>query len=320
MKKIGLFAALTFVAAVQTTSQTRDIPPAWAFTVAGPNYRQPVDDGTVRHVPNSAVGWTLTQLRDPFFAPDWHPEEHPPMPDVVARGRKPDVYACGFCHRADGPGGPENANLAGLPEAYMVQQMADFKSGARKTMVARHLPSVAMEGVGKAASDEEVASAAKYFSSLKPRKSITVIESEEVPKTYIAAWVFSPVNGKDKEPIGIRIIEMPKDLERFESRDTHSEFIAYVPVGSIARGEALATTGGNGKTLPCGKCHGTDLRGLGPIPGIAGRSPSYLVRQIYNMKMGTRAGVGSKMMTGVVVELKAEDVVALAAYAASLKP
>jgi cytochrome c553 len=300
--------------------QTQDAPPAWAFTVAGPDYKQPVDDGTVRRVPGSTAGWTLTQLRDLFFAPDWHPEEHPSMPEVVARGRKPDVYACGFCHRADGPGGPENANLAGLPEAYIMQQMADFKSGARKSAVSKHLPSIAMEAIGKVASDDEVASAAKYFSSLKPRKLITVVEADEVPKTYVAAWVSSPVNDKDKEPIRMRIIEMPKDLEQFESRDTHSEFIAYVPPGSIAKGEALATTGGNGKTLPCGKCHGPDLRGLGPIPGIAGRSPSYLVRQLYNMKHGTRTGVGSKMMTSKVAELKEEDMIALAAYAASLKP
>ena len=313
-------ATVLLVIAIAAFAQTQDVPPAWAFTVAGPDYKQPVDDGAVRHVPNSAAGWTLTQLRDPFFAPDWHPEDHAPMPEVVARGRKPNVYACGFCHRADGPGGPENANLAGLPEAYIAQQMADFKSGARKSVVTEHLPSIAMEAIGKAASDYEVASAAKYFSCLKPRRLITVIESEEVPKTYVAAWVFSPVNDKDKEPMGMRIIEMPKDLERFESRDTHSEFIAYVPPGSIAKGEALATTGGNGKTLACGKCHGTDLRGLGPIPGIAGRSPSYLVRQIYNLKHGARAGVGSKLMMGVVAELKEEDIVALAAYAASLKP
>ena len=322
MNKCTGYLCLTFLLSAMAiaAAQAQDAPPAWAFAVAEPDYKQPVDDGKVRHVPNSAEGWTLTQLRDLFFAPDWHPEEHPPMPEVVAHGRKPDVYACGFCHRADGPGGPENANLAGLPEAYIVQQMADFKSGARTSAVARHLPSVAMEAVGKAASDKEVASAAKYFSSLKPRKSITVMESEEVPKTYVAGWVFTPLNDKDKEPIGMRIIEMPKDLERFESRDTHSEFVAYVPVGSVAKGETLATTGGNGKTLPCGKCHGAGLRGLGPIPGIAGRSPSYLVRQIYNMKLGARAGVGSKMMTSVVAELKEEDVIALAAYAASLKP
>ncbi len=46
------------------------------------------------------------------------------MPEVVARGREPEVFACGFCHRADGPGGPENANIAGLPAACIVQQMA----------------------------------------------------------------------------------------------------------------------------------------------------------------------------------------------------
>jgi cytochrome c553 len=38
------------------------------------------------------------------------------------------------------------------------------------------------------------------------------------------------------------------------------------------------------------------------------------------MKLGARSGVGSKMMTAVVSELKAEDIVALAGYAASLKP
>jgi cytochrome c553 len=320
LQKAFLLVASVLALEIFAAAQNLDEPPSWAFAVVVPNYKQPEDDGTVRHVPGSTAGWTLTQLRNLFFAPDWHPEEHPPMPEVVAHGRRPDVYACGFCHRADGPGGPENAGLAGLPEAYIVQQMADFKSGARKSAVAQHLPAVLMGSIGKAATDEEVASAAKYFSSLKPRKLITVIETKEVPRTYVAGWVFTPVNDKDKEPVGMRIIEMPKDMEQFESRDTHSEFIAYVPVGSIAKGETLAASGGNGKTLPCGKCHGADLRGLGPIPGIAGRSPSYLVRQIYDMKLGARTGVGSKLMTSVVSELKAEDIVALAAYAASLKP
>jgi cytochrome c553 len=83
------------------------------------------------------------------------------------------------------------------------------------------------------------------------------------------------------EPIGQRIIEMPEDLERTELRDSASGFVAYVPVGSIAKGEALIA-GGNGKTVACAICHGQDLRGLGPIPGLAGRSPSYIVRQLYD--------------------------------------
>jgi cytochrome c553 len=276
-------------------------------------------------VPQSTGGWTLTQLRDPFLAPDWHPEEHPPMPEVVAHGRKPDVYACGFCHRADGPGGPENASLAGLPEKYIVQQMTEFKSGARKSAFPYQLRGKVMPSIAAAMTDGEIAEAAAYFSNLKPRKVMTVIEADEVPKTFIAGWVFAPVNGKDKESIGNRIIEMPKDLEQFESRDTRSEFVVYVPVGSIAKGRELAEAGGGGKTTACGICHGKDLRGFadfptGPVPGIAGRSPSYVMRQLYDMKHGARAGKGALQMKPVLMNLNESDLLALAAYAASLKP
>jgi cytochrome c553 len=120
-------------------------------------------------VPDSASVYTVPQTRDRFSAPDWHPEDHPKMPAVVMQGRKPDVFACGFCHRADGPGGPENASLAGLPAAYIAQQMADFKSGARTTSVPVRSPPMLMLNVAKAASDAEIQEAAAYFSSLKPR-------------------------------------------------------------------------------------------------------------------------------------------------------
>ena len=242
------------------------------------------------------------------------------MPEVVARGRKPDVNACGFCHRADGPGGPENASLAGLPAAYIVEQMADFKSGARKSSLAELSPPRNMIATAKAVADEDVAQAAAYFSGLKPRKLITVIESAEVPKTYVAAFVYSPREGSEKEPIGARIIEMPKDLEQFESRDSHSEFIAYVPPGSLAKGRDLAETGGGGKTTACTTCHGKDLRGLGAVPGIAGHSPSYLMRQLYDVKFGARNGKGSAPMKLVLANVSESDMVSLAAYAASREP
>jgi len=242
------------------------------------------------------------------------------MPEIVAHGRKPDVLACGYCHRADGPGGPENSSLAGLPEAYIVQQMADFKSGARKSSVPQRAPVARMTSLSKAATDEEVASSAAYFSKLKPRKTITVVETDLAPKTYVAGWFLAAVDNKDREPIGNRIIEVPKDLERFESRDARSEFVAYVPVGSVARGASLASTGGNDKTIQCGTCHGPDFKGLGPIPGIAGRSPSYIVRQLYDMKHGQRTGQASLPMVSVASKLNQEDLISLAAYLASLAP
>jgi cytochrome c553 len=305
---------------VVTSAQVQSDPPAWAYVVRPPGYKDPVDDGSLRHVPDSTKAWTLTQLRDFFFAPDWHPGDHQALPEIVARGRKPDVYACGFCHRADGPGGPENATLAGLPESYIAQQMADFKSAKRRSAMASRIPGAVMATVAKAASDSEVKSAATYFASLKPRKTITVVESEIVPKTHVAGWVLAPVNETDQEPLGHRIIEMPKDIEQFESRDARSEFIAYVPLGSIKKGESLAKSGENGKTTQCAVCHGADLRGSGPVPGIAGRSPSYVARQIYDLQLGQRAGLAAAPMTAVVSKLDADDIISLAAYLASLSP
>lgn len=97
-------------------------PPAWAYPINPPDFKAPADDGSPRHVPDSDSSFTLSQVRELFSTPDWHPGDHPPMPEIVSKGRKPEVQACGFCHRADGPGGPENARLAGLPAQYIVQR------------------------------------------------------------------------------------------------------------------------------------------------------------------------------------------------------
>ena len=97
-RKYLLSLCITLAIALPAADQQKEPPPPpWAYPVAAPDYRTPVDDGTPRHVPGSSASWTLTQVGDYFFAPDWHPEDHPGMPEVVAHGRKPDVYACGFC-------------------------------------------------------------------------------------------------------------------------------------------------------------------------------------------------------------------------------
>ena len=310
--------ASTLVAGVPVSGQ--EDPPAWAYPVNPPDFVPTLDDGRLQHVPDSDASYKLSEIRDLFVAPDWHPEDHGPMPEVVMHGRKPQVYACGCCHRADGPGGPENSGLAGLPMAYIIQQLADFKSGARKTSVPQRRPPQAMTLLSEAATDSEVAAAAAYFSALHPKQLIRVIETHIVPKSYVAGWFLAAVKTGDTEPIGQRIIEVPEDVEQFEHRDTHSRFIAYVPVGSLQKGQALVATGGGGKTIQCRICHGPDLKGLGPIPGIAGRSPSYIFRQLYDFKAGTRAGIGSALMKPTVATLTADDMLSLAAYTASLAP
>jgi cytochrome c553 len=293
--------------------------PAWAYPWA-PDFKAPPDDGVPRHVPDSAAAFTITQERDLFFAPDWHPDDHPPMPDIVARGRSPDVRACGSCHRTEGTGGPENASLAGLPASYIVQQMADYKSGARKFSGPQRSPVLLMTAIAKAATDAEVQAAAAYFSSLKPKPNIKIVETDTVPATQIARVFYMIAKDGDAEPIGERITEVPVDVAQFEHRDSRSQFVAYVPKGSIAKGEALAKSGGSGTTTPCATCHGPDLRGVDAVPGIAGRSPSYLVRQIYDFQQHTRQGSASALMAPVVEKLSHDDMISLAAYVSSLKP
>jgi cytochrome c553 len=293
-------------------------PPAWAYPVNPPNIKLAPDDGVPRRVPNSTATYSLTQIRDRFISPVWHPGDHPLLPEVVAQGRKPDVFACGFCHRAGGTGGPENANLTGFPASYIVQQMADYKSGARKTAVAKRNIEL-MISLSKAATDEEIRIAAEYFSALKPVSNVKVVESDIAPKTFTVSWHLAAEKSGEKEGLGQRIIEVPDVLEQFANRDSRAPFTAYVPVGSLEKGRALATTGG-GKTLQCATCHGAELKGLGPIPRIAGLSPSYIVRQLYDFKHGARAGPSSALMKASVDKLTVDDMAALAAYVASLAP
>ena len=295
-----------------------DVPPAWAYPIAPADLTAP-DDGLPRRVPNSLISYTLPQLRDRFIASDWHPEDHPPMPLIVAQGRKPHVFACGFCHRADGSGSPPNSSLAGLPAAYIVQQMNDYKSGARTTAVPKRGVQLMID-LAKAVTDEEIAAAAAYFSVLKPRHHTRVVETDVVPKTFLRSNHYAVLPNGGTEPIGKRIIEVPEDLERVVYHDSRVGFIAYVPLGSVVRGEALVKTGGAGRTLACAACHGADLKGAGVIPGIAGRSTNYVVRQLYDLKHGFRAGPFAAQIKDVVVKLDEDDMIAIAAYLASQAP
>jgi len=229
------------------------------------------------------------------------------------------VFACGFCHLPNGLGRPENASLAGLPAEYIVRQVAAFRSGERRSAEPRSLPVNFMVSTAQGVSEAEVREAAEYFAALPLLPWIRVVETDTVPVTHVTGWMLAAAEPVATEPIGARIIEMPEDLERTERRDPRSGFVAHVPIGSIARGEALVATGG-GRTTPCGVCHGADLRGLGPVPGLAGRSPSYIVRQLHDMRRGLRSGGWSPLMQPVVAKLTDDDIIDIAAYTASRAP
>jgi len=322
---ISTFAAILLLSGAAAAKppqkeKNSDGPPPWAYPVNPPDERPMKDDGELHKVPGSDKALTVPQIRDSFNIPDWHPEGHPAMPQIVAHGRTPGVRGCGFCHLPNGQGRPENASLAGLPADYMERQAEDFRMGTRKSSEPNMSAPNSMILVAENATVEEVKSAAEYFSSLKFKPWVKIVETNTVPKTKVKAAMLTLVEGGGTEPIGNRIIETPVDFDRTELRDDASGFIAYVPMGSIKKGEALVTTGGAGKTTACGICHGTELQGLGPIPRLAGRSPSYLFRQLYDLQHGSRKGPWSELMKAPVAQLSEADMISIAAYIASRAP
>jgi cytochrome c553 len=288
---------------------------SWAY--AAPDKIQPqplVDDGAAVQVPGSAKTYLRGQLHDLALLktpPDWFPEEHPVMPGVVQHGDGKAVLACASCHLASGLGHPESADLTGLSVPYMLHQLADFKGGARN---ARPMLASATN-----MTDEDAKAACEWFAALPMKSWVKVVETDRVPKTYINTdHERLPLPAGGTEPLGNRIIELPEDPARSIARDPHSGFVAYVPNGSIARGEMIVTTGNEGKIIACGTCHGQLLEGMGDVPRIAGRSPVYIFRQLHDVQTGDRAGSAIKVMKGTVAHLSNDDMIAIAAYAASL--
>ena len=265
---------------------------------------------------------------------DWFPEDHAnPMPNIIKRGPAAlgkDSRACGSCHLADGSGRPENASPAGLPAGYILRELNDFRNDLRHSADPRKGNSNTMVMLAKAMTNEEMKQAADYFSAVKWRRHVQVVETRLVPKTRIQGELFIPIATERTEPIGQRIIEVPANVEENQTlRSSHGSWIAYVPVGAIKKGKDLVTNGGmkivngqivQGKTTACGACHGENLMGVPPdVPPLAGRSPSYLAREIFDIQQEARHGSNSnvQLMKMVVDKLTAEDIINITAYLAS---
>ena len=269
-------------------------------------------------LPGAAASFTEAQTRDRFHAVDWRPRSHPAMPKVVASGRPPGVLACGFCHLPGGEGRPENASLAGLPRDYIINQVRQFATGARTSVVHGWGPSSLMSDLSRHATPSETAAAADYFSGLKFTSRVKVVETARIAGPAATNYLLVAAVGKPSNALGARIVEGPSSIERWERRDSLVSYTAFVPIGSLKRGAALSR--GAAGTQVCATCHGEGLRGGGVGPPLAGRSPSYLFRQLYAFKTGARAGPDTVPMQSVVVALTPSDMIALAAFAGSRRP
>ena len=325
MRKLRRTSCVALCAAVLCTlfpllaahaQQIKEQPPnspTWAFPLIT---EMNIPEGPEpQSLPGSNRSYTFAQIYDLLNPPDWFPDRHPPSPEIVVKGHG-RAQACASCHLINGLGRPEMGGLTGLPAGYIVQQLADFKSGARIDSGGR------MNNVAQDLSIQEGTQAAEWFASLEPRAFTRVVETVSVPESFVGprgGTRFAKPGG-GMEPIGTRIITLPEDAERVRRRDPFAGYVAYVPVGSLAAGRTLVETGGAGKTTACGMCHGPDMRGVGNVPGLAGQHPIYTARQLYLFMDDRRNGPAAAIMKAAVERLTDEDIVAISGYLGSLTP
>jgi cytochrome c553 len=299
--------------------QVPDCPEMANPRSCGPVGTALVENGIKNSLPGTSLTFTRVEANYSWQPADWYPGDHPEMSELIATGdMERGIRPCALCHFPNGQGKIENGHVGGLPANYILQQLEAFASGDRISADYRKANTNEMARIAAWLTDEEKQHVADYYSSIPFRSMVRVVESENAPQ--IRASLNRLLMADEEapwEPLGNRIVEVAEDAEETEvMRNPRGTFVAYVPIGSVAKGEELVSTGG-GKTIQCGICHGPGQNGLADVPSIAGRTASYTMRQLWDMKQGTRV---SPFMSAVIANLDAEDMLNIVAYLATLPP
>jgi cytochrome c553 len=323
----GVILGASVMAQQNAPAPAAPVPPGlpeWAYTppvpgAAPPPSALPADDNAVVRLPGIDRTFTRGQLRALKETMDWYPEDrHGTAPDIVRFGKQPAVRQCTLCHLPDGSGRPENSPVSALHPVYFMQQMEDYRNGLRKSADPRKANTNTMIAYAKATTVEEDRAAAEYFAQQPYPRRMKVVESRTAPKVRMQGGMHMAVpvsEGGGMQPIHAdEIVEVPNDNLGAEARDTRMGWTSYVPPGTLNRGKQAAAK------YQCGTCHGANFEGLGPVPPLAGRSPSYMMRQLFDMKTGTRRGPWAEMMKPVVDRMSPQEMTAVVAFAASIQP
>ena len=299
-----------------------DIPPAliWAYGIApnGPDLKA-LDAKKLYSVPGSPRKFRGAELDGPI-APDWFPDEHQPLPQAVHQHSNQDAIACANCHLTNGMGHKGTTSIAGLSATYILEQLTAFKEGSRSAQDQHQNNLALMISVARRLNPQEAAEAADYFAGLKPVRWVRVVEAAKAPRIITSRFGWMDRDPKGGSfPLGQRIVELSQDERWMNLRDPHSGLVAYVPIGSIKRGQALADTPRMGD-FKCATCHGEGLNGSAIAPRLAGQMPSYLARQMWDIKTGARHAEALAAMTEILGGISADQITDIAAYCASLDP
>lgn len=166
-----------------------------------------------------------------------------------------------------------------------------------------------MAAAARTVSRADLHAAAFYFASLQPQRHARVIEAATIPRAAPEGFLYR-FDTTARESLGNRIIEGATDAEHHRLHAPHEQTIAYVPVGSLARGATLANH--DTANFPaCTACHTTDFIGIG------GASPTYIVRQLAGFRSRARNDPGAAPMQAVAAKLRDDQIIDLAAYIGS---
>ena len=168
------------------------------------------------------------------------------MPDVVAHGHKPDfqrMWLTATCRMASAAR-KTRASPGSFPLSHREHQVADFRSGNRRSSEPRMGPPANMVEIVKAAPDPDVATAAGIFSS-----------------SHFQPWIASWKRPLCRKPRGRKHARCQRERRTASPSATRSSNNAGgsqphrasrrrfrirrdVPPGSVKKGEELVTTGG----------------------------------------------------------------------------
>ena len=323
---IGAISVVILGASIVAQQQAAPTPaapipaglPDWAYTPpppAGsppPPSALPADDTVAVSIPGTTKTFTRGQLRAQKETMDWYPEDrHGTIPDI-ARFGKQGVRQCTLCHLPDGSGRPENAPISTYHPTYFMQQMQDFRDGLRKSADPRKANTNVMIGFAKATTREGGYGGRAMLCAASPAPHQSGRVEDRAKGAAQGRMHGCPgERGRRMVPIPAGGSSRSRTTICRPRPATRACWTAYVPPGTLNRGKQVAAK------YQCATCHGADLGGIGPVPALAGRSPSYTMRQIFDMKTGARRGPWAELMKSIVTSMSVQDMMAVSAFAAS---
>ena len=241
-----------------------------------------------------------------------------------ARDRGARPQACGHGLRllphTDRPGTPGKFRAGRTARGVLQGATARLRSGKRKpTGPEAYLPSQNMLKIARAMTDAEIDASAKYFAQQKLRAA-RVRDREPAHTARRARGVDlrgSPRHRRSRRPAArshqrTRATRTPR-----RSPGIHRPMCrpAASTAASASSSRAMAA-----RRQPCATCHLANLKGTDKIPPIAGRSPTYLLRQMLAFRNGRRTGEAAQQMKPVVEKLTLNEMIDVVAYLGSLVP